>query len=123
MRDMLRYHDKINEIQQAIHYVNEDVETLLLQDSPDNVDKSSDNDDVLECVPIVVEEAVKDFQDGVNMVNVESVSQMVEQLNSDQKLIFDQVTNAASSNNEILRLFVSEESGTGKSFLIKTIRA
>ncbi|XP_026827688.1 ATP-dependent DNA helicase PIF1-like [Ooceraea biroi] len=49
---------------------------------------------------------------------------MVTQLNTDQKRIFDRITAALSdtNNNEVLRFYVSGEGGTGKSFLIKTIR-
>jgi len=48
---------------------------------------------------------------------------MVTQLNIDQKRIFDRITAGISDeNNEVLRLYVSGEGGTGKSFLIKTIR-
>ncbi|XP_066600982.1 ATP-dependent DNA helicase pif1-like [Prorops nasuta] len=47
---------------------------------------------------------------------------MISELNSDQKRVFDKVTKTVSTDNEILRLYVSGEGGTGKSFLIKTIR-
>ncbi|XP_066589552.1 uncharacterized protein [Prorops nasuta] len=47
---------------------------------------------------------------------------MISELNADQKRVFDKVTEALTSKNNILRLYVSGEGGTGKSFLIKTIR-
>ncbi|EZA51322.1 DNA repair and recombination protein pif1, mitochondrial [Ooceraea biroi] len=47
---------------------------------------------------------------------------MIANLNTDQKRIFDSVIDTVRSDNSILRLYVSGEDGTGKSFLIKTIK-
>ncbi|KYN29317.1 ATP-dependent DNA helicase PIF1 [Trachymyrmex cornetzi] len=43
-------------------------------------------------------------------------------LNGDQKRVFDNVTNTVMLDKKLLRLYVSGEGGTGKSFLIKTIK-
>ncbi|XP_066585622.1 ATP-dependent DNA helicase pif1-like [Prorops nasuta] len=76
----------------------------------------------LECVPIEVEGAMKDFQDVQNKYEDLDVSQMISELNSDQERVFNKVTKTLSTDHEILTLYVSGEGGTGKSFLIKTIR-
>lgn len=66
---------------------------------------------------------MKDFKDIGNKVDEVNVDEMVTQLNTNQKRIFDRITAGISDeNNEVLRLYVSGEGGTGKSFLIKTIR-
>ncbi|XP_029170138.1 uncharacterized protein LOC114939871, partial [Nylanderia fulva] len=44
------------------------------------------------------------------------------QLNEDQKRVFDGVCQVLQDKNQILRLYVSGEGGTGKSFLIETIK-
>ncbi|XP_029661949.1 uncharacterized protein LOC115234770 [Formica exsecta] len=65
---------------------------------------------------------MRDFKDVGNKFEG-NVDEMVTQLNIDQKLIFDRITAGISDDNsEVLRLYVSGEGGTGKSFLIKTIR-
>lgn len=65
---------------------------------------------------------MKDFKDIGNKLEV-NVEEMVTQLNTDQKRIFDRITASISDDNsEVLRLYVSGEGGTGKSFLIKNIR-
>lgn len=46
---------------------------------------------------------------------------MILKLNTDQKRIFEKVINTIISSKS-LRLYVSGEGGTGKSFLIKTIK-
>ncbi|EZA54483.1 ATP-dependent DNA helicase pfh1-like [Ooceraea biroi] len=66
---------------------------------------------------------MRDFKDVGNKFEVNNVDEMIAQLNSDQKRIFDRVTTNILSNNEILRFYVSGEGGTGKSFLIKTIKS
>ncbi|KYN27890.1 DNA repair and recombination protein pif1, mitochondrial [Trachymyrmex cornetzi] len=43
-------------------------------------------------------------------------------LNEDQKRIFDRVCQVLQNKSQILRLYVSSEGGTGKSFLIETIK-
>jgi len=50
------------------------------------------------------------------------VSELITKLNMDQRRVFDRVIDTVSSDNSILWLYVSEEGGTGKSFLIKTIK-
>jgi len=50
------------------------------------------------------------------------ISEMIAKLNMDQKRVFDRVITTVRSENSILRLYVSGEGGTGKSYLIKTIK-
>jgi len=47
---------------------------------------------------------------------------MISKLNADQRKIFNKVTNTLMLDKLLLRLYISEERGTGKSFLIKTIK-
>ncbi|XP_029661948.1 uncharacterized protein LOC115234769, partial [Formica exsecta] len=99
----------------------------LIEKKISEITKNEDENDclengALECVPVEVEGAMRDFKDVGNKFEI-NVDEMVTQLNIDQKRIFDRITAGISDDNsEVLRLYVSGEGGTGKSFLIKTIR-
>jgi len=65
-------------------------------------------------------EAMQDFKDLGNKCEKVDMS-MISKLNANQRKVFDKVTNTVMSG-KILRLYISGEGGTGKSFLIKTIK-
>ena len=65
---------------------------------------------------------MKDFKDAANKFDCGDLQEMISELDHDQKRIFDTVTKSLTSNDDILRLYVSGEGGTGNFFLIKTIR-
>ena len=74
---------------------------------------------------------MNDIEDLMVHVDPTTIDDMIEKLSSDQTGIFDKVktiiesqkTVGSSGDADILRLFVSGCGGTGKSYLIKTIRA
>jgi len=66
-------------------------------------------------------EAMQDFKDLGNKCEEIDMSEMISKLNADQSRVFDKVTNTVMSG-KILPLYISGEGGTGKSFLIKTIK-
>jgi len=69
------------------------------------------------------DEAMQDFRDlGKKIDEKIDVSEMIAKLNMNQRRVFDRVIDTVSSDNSILRLYVNGEGGTGKSFLIKTIK-
>ncbi|XP_048514971.1 uncharacterized protein LOC125501890 [Athalia rosae] len=117
----LEYHERITEVQKGIEYVKEMIDKQFADNAKDN-DNSQNSDTVpLGFVPIEAKGAMKEFKDAAEKVETVDVSEMISKLNMDQKRVFDQVIKAVGSN-QILRLYVSGEGGTGKSFLIKTIR-
>jgi len=66
---------------------------------------------------------MQDFRDlGKKLDEKIDVSEMIAKLNMDQRRVFDRVIDTVSSDNSILRLYVSGKSDTRKSFLIKTIK-
>ncbi|KMQ81813.1 dna repair and recombination protein mitochondrial, partial [Lasius niger] len=66
---------------------------------------------------------MQDFKDISDKVIREiDVPEMIAKLNMDQKRVFDKVINTVELNKSILRLYVSGEGDTGKSFLMKTIK-
>ncbi|XP_036140876.1 uncharacterized protein LOC118644972 [Monomorium pharaonis] len=115
-----QYHEKVQELQKAfenakelIRQEDEKLQKNVSQDDPDN--------------PIGIQnieagEAMQDFRDFGDKIEKIDVSEMIAKLNLDQKRVFDRVINTVKSDNSILRLYVSGEGGTGKSFLIKTIK-
>lgn len=76
----------------------------------------------LGCGPIEAEGAMMEFQAAVQKVdNMANGLHKVAALNADQKRVFDTTTAAISSNDKILRLYVSGEGGTGKSHLLDAL--
>jgi len=65
---------------------------------------------------------MQDFRDLEKIDEKIDVSEMIAKLNMGQRRVFDRVIDIVSSVNSILRLYVSGEDGTGKSFLIKTYK-
>ena len=76
----------------------------------------------------VVHGAMEEFNDIFKKPDTNTVETMIEQLNVDQMEVFKKVTCAiqaqanGTTDSTAVRLFVSGCGGTGKSFLIKTIR-
>ncbi|XP_066600007.1 uncharacterized protein [Prorops nasuta] len=115
----LKYHERNLEIQKGIDIIKEQINKNIEES---NNDDECSKDHPLDCVPIEAEGAMKEFHDVANKCEDLDLTKMISELNSDQKRVFDKVTKTLLDNNEILRLYVSGEGGTGKSFLIKTIR-
>jgi len=68
-----------------------------------------------------LEEAMEELQNNAN--NEENVETLVENLNVDQKRVFDFIKGEIAIENKPIRHFVSGVGDTGKSYLIKTIKA
>jgi len=65
---------------------------------------------------------MQDFKDLGNKCEEIDISEMISNLNADQRRVFDKVINTIMSHKSILQLYVSGERDIGKSFLIKTIK-
>ena len=126
----LQYHGQLSCLQEAESTVHE-----LIKERKEEMEKEDMQsiDDVVEgplrYVPNTVTEAMNDFEDLMVHVDPTTIDDMIEKLNSDQTRIFDKVKTiienqqtVGSGDAEILRLLVSGCGGTGKSYLIKTIR-
>jgi len=117
----LQYHEKLEELQKAFETAKQ-----LLQQHFDDLEKNESHDDPEN--PIGVQnieagEAMQDFKDLGNKFDQEiDIFELISKLNSDQRRIFDKITNTLTSDKSLLRLYISGEGGTGKSFLIKTIK-
>ncbi|XP_029162230.1 uncharacterized protein LOC114933816, partial [Nylanderia fulva] len=122
LKEALQYHERLEELQKAF----ETAKQLVQQCLDDDLQKEQSQDDPENAIGIQnieAGEAMQDFKDlGDRAIQEIDVSDMIVKLNTDQKRVFDKVTNAVESDKSILRLYVSGEGGTGKSFLIKTIK-
>ena len=95
--------------------------------------KSNDapNDGPLQYLATHVHNVMEDFEDLVCDIDPIYVQDMNDQLNKDQLHVFNKVRTTieaqastdTTSPAELCRLFVSGCGGTGKSYLIKTIRS
>ncbi|XP_018308806.1 LOW QUALITY PROTEIN: ATP-dependent DNA helicase PIF1-like [Mycetomoellerius zeteki] len=65
-------------------------------------------------------DTMQDFKDLGDKQEID-ISEMISKLNADQRRVFNRVTNTITSGKSLLRLYVNG-GGTGKSFLIKTIK-
>lgn len=122
----MQYHERLAEIKENLERVKELIEKKINENLEQ--EKNADDDECdpngipLGCNPIEVDDAMKDFVDIGKKQEIVNITDMISELNSDQKRIFDKVTEIIKSENQILRMYVSGEGGTGKSFLIHTIR-
>ncbi|XP_067205359.1 uncharacterized protein [Linepithema humile] len=116
----MKYHERLEEIQKAFEDVTELIEKRENDLKIADGDKS--DDDELDCNPVQADDAMKNLEDFGKIDAPINLSQMMSQLNKDQKRVFDRVCQVLQNKNHILRLYVSGEGGTGKSFLIETIK-
>lgn len=123
----LEYHERLCDIQKGLDHVKELIEQKL-NDVTDRLSQLSQEsndgiDNPLGYQPVEANLAMNEFNNVAAHEDEVDVSDLVSQLNDEQEIIFDKVMNTfLADNDEVLRLFVSGAGGTGKSFLIKTIR-
>ncbi|XP_011883981.1 PREDICTED: ATP-dependent DNA helicase PIF1-like isoform X2 [Vollenhovia emeryi] len=120
--EALQYHDRLEELKKA----HEDAVELVkqqLDEEKQNVSQD-DPDNPIGVQNIEAGEAMQDFKDlGDKLVQEIDVSEMISKLNADQRRVFDRVIDTVLlEDKSLLRLYVSVEGGTGKSFLIRTIK-
>ncbi|EZA57993.1 hypothetical protein X777_02001 [Ooceraea biroi] len=120
--EALQYHEKLEELKKAFETAKQ-----LLQQHLDELEKQNvsqdDPDNSIGVQNIQAGEAMQDFKDlGNKLVPEIDMSDMISKLNADQRRVFDKVINTVTSDKSLLRLYVSGEGGTGKSFFIKTIK-
>ena len=132
MLDGLQYHAQLSRLQEADTTVHELISKRReLMEAEDMQSSDIAVEGPLRYVGTEVQNAMADFEDLVCHVNPEDIQDMIGQLNEDQLRVFNKVKTAVEAqvstevtvDSELCRLFVSGCGGTGKSFLIKTIRA
>lgn len=126
IKDGLNYGDMqtefLNNIEKAFEMIEKKVSEIVENRQED--DQENDGiENPLEFVPIEAQNAMEDFRNAKENVSDEEIEKMIKGLNADQKRIFDDITNSLVDKKAILRLFVSGTGGTGKSYLISTIKS
>jgi|GEM_PF-3635344 len=80
--DALHYHERFEEIKRAIDHLEEQVQKKLEDDSNQTASPhNEDKDEVLECVPIEVQDAMKDLKVIGDNLNIEELTQMKDERN------------------------------------------
>jgi len=88
LKDALQYHERITDIQQGMDNIQELIEKKISEITKDE-DENNCLDNALECVPVEVEGAMKDFKNIGNKFDEVNVEEMIMQLNTDQKLSYN----------------------------------
>lgn len=107
----------------------QEAEKLIQEKIQSEEEESSQDVNMIDRIVREVEHAMDDFEAMVQHDSEEDLESMISKLNSDQKRVFDHVTQALKEqvenpceSHDLLRLFVTGEGGTGKSFLIAVIK-
>ncbi|XP_058800179.1 ATP-dependent DNA helicase PIF5-like [Phymastichus coffea] len=115
----LKYHDKLQMIQNAMDEANK---LIKQQELEKTLTQKSEHLEIAD--PLDATEVIKDVQDLIEKVAETKdidVDQSIKNLNVDQLRIFNTITSTMSSDNKVIRLFVSGFGGTGKSYLIENL--
>ncbi|XP_044594803.1 uncharacterized protein LOC123272168 [Cotesia glomerata] len=115
------YHEYNEEFEKGLEYIKTLIENKCNNDDDNNDDsqKKSSNCDAAE-IHIIAKEINDAAQKHDN--NNCTLADMINNMNADQMKVFEKIKNNVLSDNTKLRLYVSGEGGTGKSFLINVIK-
>ena len=125
------YHNRLQKMQRSDQAVREQIDKRRKEiEQEDNATAAEEIPDPIVHAYSEAQEAMVEFEEGLDNEDDVDVDAMVEKLNEDQRRVFDRVSShlreqcssTDSSDLEALRMFVSGCGGTGKSFLIKTIK-
>ena len=102
-----------------------------MESEEENASEGGQENEPLLCAVSEAQEAMADFEAALNDNDGGNVDGMIESLNEDQLRVFETVKNSVqiqclslqAQNAKPLRMFISGCGGTGKSYLIKTIKA
>jgi len=131
--DALQYHQQLSRLREADTSVKELVQQRRAEMEAEDMNDSQPppTGGPLQFLPTEAENCMADFENVASIESDISIEDMIKSLNPDQTRIFNTVKDAVLSQmspttedpTEVLRMFVSGSGGTGKSFLIKTIKA
>lgn len=115
------YHECNEEFEKCLEYIKKLIENKCDNDddSNDDLQKKSSNCDAAE-IHIIAKELNDAAQNHDN--NNCTLADMINNMNADEVKVFEKIKNNVLSDNTKLKLYVSGEGGTGKSFLINVIK-
>ena len=124
----LKYHNRLSNLQKDDAKVREDISERKAEmeaEELENTDLPADGP--LHYVCTEAQDAMAELGGLMEHSSQIDIDTMITQLNDDQLRVFNKIkttiTNQISGCTEIVRPFVSGSGGTGKSFLIRTVRA
>lgn len=110
----LDYHERLEYLRKSKDDMNELLKNFTMKMTP-----NSENDEFQQAK---IQDAMSELEMGT--INLEQTNDLINNLNSDQKKIFNFIKKELQLENEkCMRHFVSGVGGNGKSWLIKTIKA
>lgn len=110
----LDYHERLEYLRKSKDDMNEPLKNLTMKMTP-----NGENDELQQAE---IQDAMSELEMGT--INLKQTNDLINNLNSDQKKIFNFIKKELQLENEkCMRHFVSGVDATGKSWLIKTIKA
>ncbi|XP_065894145.1 uncharacterized protein [Dysidea avara] len=130
--DAVNYHNRLQQMQKRDEIAREQIDkrrTEIEQEEDGTTEVHAP--DTLLHAHTEAQDAMAEFEEVVANEDIVDVESMIESLNEDQRRVFDRVSthlqaqhsSAISNHPQPLCMFVSGCGGTGKSFLIKTLKA
>ena len=119
--EAVSYHEKITNDQKCLKDIKENIEKHL-DEIKKSQEENNQSNDATEFLAFEAGNAMQEFRDVLDKTDEINIDDLISGLNDDQKRVFDTITNTINSDSKYLRHYVSGEGGTGKSYLIKTIK-
>ena len=115
------YHEQLQEFQKNYNEMEKEIEkNIEEQEIKEKLNQTVDQPE--DCIRLQLDDVLNDVTDVNKKYEEKNLTEMISKLNPDQKRIFDNVTSTILSGGNPVRLFISEEGGSGKNFLIETLR-
>ena len=131
--DAIRYHNRLQQHERNDKTVRIQINKrrTQMESAEENASEGGQETEPLLCAASEAQEAMADFEAALNNNDGGDVNAMIESLNEDQLRVFETVKNSVhtqclssqAQNTKPLRMFVCGCGGTGKSYLIKAIKA
>ncbi|XP_044013954.1 uncharacterized protein LOC122856332 [Aphidius gifuensis] len=125
LQEACNYYKRLDDFQEGLDHMQkliEEKENEIIGNKPEDQLEDPINDGITEKA---AGEAMKDFKDIGNADAEEEVDldELISELNADQLRVFQKVTDVFTDDkDEPLKIYISGEGGTGKSFLIYVIK-
>jgi hypothetical protein len=118
------YHDKMQMFQKIEEENTDAIEKEQNKSQPSQAEPLPQKDDCVDLLgePLEAAAAMQELRAAMQLTAEESLEQNLDKMNVDQYRIFERLANHLSASNTQLLMFISGAGGTGKSFLINTLK-
>ncbi|XP_014299180.2 uncharacterized protein LOC103578710 [Microplitis demolitor] len=112
------YHEYNEDFQKGLDYIKNVIEKKCHDDQAEDLKSTS-----ADCDPAETNAIAKELNDAVQKQDENhTLADMINKMNVDQIRVFEKIKRGVLSNDTKIRLYVSGEGGTGKSFVINVIK-